>query len=301
MSNSFITTKGNEIILKRAYTETADLSATEYLAPSKFKVGVNSSTYSISSTDLTHAIPITDGTVLDDGTNTLTGTTGADNSTDNIVRFKPVPGIATPDLTAQNLNSNATSATKIWTIAALSTSATATQYTGCWIYIKDQTTLDYFVSAEVKIGSDTSNYYSKTYVVADLTIGWNWLDLQVLNTNTETGTVTGAIDTLIIEIITNNATDNWTDADVIYDLLRQWEDSDLIGDFISGYPLFDLTNLEVEIQSFLNSVQGNGFDIDSVALFNEDTTQLMHSLGTINNSSKSNTDEFTFISKDRMI
>lgn len=303
MNNSFINTKGKEIALKRAYTPNASLSSTEYLPPTKFKVGVNSNTMVLSDTDLTHAVPIDDGTVLDDGTNTLTGSSGGSNSTDNTTRYKPVPGIATPDLKAQNLITNTSNASKIWTVATLSTNATAAQYTGLWIYIKDQTTLDYFLTSgtclEIKLGSDTSNYYSKTYEVSDLTTGWNWLDLTVLNTNTETGTVSGNIDTFIITITTNNATDSWTEGDVIYDLLRQWEDSDLIASYISGFPLFDMSNLEVEIQSFVNSVQANGFDIDSIGLFNEDTAPLMHSISIINSSSKSNTDEFTFTTKDR--
>jgi len=301
MANTFISTNGKKILAYRGYTKNADLSSTQYLPPTKFKVGVDSGSYVISSSDLTYAIPIADGTPLDPGDNNMTGSSGGDNSTDNTTRYKEGAGLS--DATSQNLIKNNTNAVAIWT-ETLTTFAIGSKYTGLWIYIKDATTLAKLVSSgtalEIKLGSDASNYYSKTWTTSNLSVGWNWLPMGALNTNTETGTVTGDIDTFIIEITTNNATDTFIAGDVLYDLLRQWEDSDLIKSYVTGYPSISLTTLETEIQCFLNSIEANGFLVDSMALFNEDTTPLMQSVMSITEESKSSTDEFTFIAKDEV-
>ena len=191
---------GKKIILNRSFKSSPD-----YTTISRAKFGTNSTTtYIESSTEIDNPVPIEDGTVLDDGSNTLTGSSGADNSTDNTSTFKP--GAGQSDATAQNLIKNDTDATAIWTISNLATAgtnATADQYTGLWIYIKDATALAKFVTSgtclEIKLGSDSSNYYSITYETGDLSTGWNWLPIGILNTLTETGTVSGNIDTFIIE------------------------------------------------------------------------------------------------------
>lgn len=307
-NGTLISQKGKNIVLHRAYTVNASLSATLYLAPTKFKIGINNGTPVITNTDLTQAVPIDDGTVNDDGDNQLTGSSGGDNSTDNTTTYKE--GAGTTDNTAQNLIANDTNATKIWTIANLAAAGanmTATQPFGLWLYIIDATALAKFKTSgtclEVKFGSDTSNYYSKTYTVADLAVGWNFLtsNTTAINALTETGTVSGDIDTFIIEIITNNTTDTFIAGDVIYDILRQWSTTDLINSFSSGYPSFDYTNNEMTRRTYLNSIKGNGFLINGHAVFNEDTTPLLTDESTFTGESKSSTDEFIFIEKNRIL
>ena len=149
------------------------------------------------------------------------------------------------DDTAQNLIANNTNATKIWTIADLSslgTNITQTQPFGLWIFIKDTTTLAKFITSgtalEIKLGSDSSNYFSFTVTAANLATGFNWITSNTVNVEdlTETGTVSGNVDTFIIEITTNNATDTFVAGDVVYDLLRQWAPSDLVKNMETGFP-----------------------------------------------------------------
>jgi len=201
-NDSIKTTKGKNVMLYRAYTENADLSSTEYLAPSKAKLGINNGTPLIADTNIDYPIPYANGTVNDDGSNTLTGSSGGDNSTDNTTTYKL--GAGTSDNTAQNLIANNTSATKIWTISDLSsagTNITITEPFAIWFYIKDSTALAKFKSSgtclEIKLGSDSSNYYSQTWTVADLAVGWNWITSNLTNVEdlTETGTVSGNVDT----------------------------------------------------------------------------------------------------------
>lgn len=302
-ANSIITTKGKNIALYRAYTETGDLSATVRLSPTKLKVGINNTTALISDTDLAYAIPIEDGTTNDDGSNTMTGSSGGDNSTDNTDTFKQ--GGGNSDVTAQNLIANNTATTKIWTIADLASAGsdvTATSFGALWIYIKDATALAKIVSVEWKVGSDASNYYSLTTVVANLAVGWNWLPSVVaVNALTETGTVTGAIDTFIIEIVTNNSTDTFVAGDIVYDLLRTWVASDLLSSLVSGYPMFDYSNNQVANRFRLTTVKANGFDLNGAGFFNEDTSPLLFSEDTHSADSKTDTDEFVYILKDRIL
>lgn len=301
-----ITTNGRKSILYRAYTTTP--STTEYLPPSQIKVGIDNQTPNIADTDLSNPIPIENGTVNDDGQQTMTGSNGADNTTDNTTTFKE--GVSLTDDTAQNLITNATSASKTWTISNLASAGNnviAAEPFGLWIYIKDATTLGYLASVgtaiEIKLGSDVSNFYSLTLEDGDVVVGWNWINSGSTNVEdlTETGTVSGNIDTFIIEITTNNATDSWNSADVVYDLLRQWDSADLLLDFETDYPSVDLTNLEVTMKAKITSEKAAGFNLDGIGWFNEDTSPLMTDESTITNDSKGDTDEWVVTKVNRLI
>jgi len=298
MANGSLTTRQQKKgLMYRGYTSSP--TDTQYDPPTKFTIGINGTTPSENNTDLVEAIPISDGTVNDNGSTNLTGSSGGDNSTDNTTTYKE--GAGESDNTAQNLIANDTNATKIWTIAALSTNITATQPVGLWIYIKDATALAKFVSLEIKLGSDSSNYYSLSKTAAQLSTGWNWVNSGSTNVEdlTETGTVSGDIDTFIIEIVTNNATDEFVAGDVVYDLLRQWEDSDLLKLFNTGYPSLNLTNLEVSMKCTLLSNEGNGFLVDSIGTKNVDG--YLMDIHVQDDESKSSTDEFIYTIKNRMI
>ena len=290
-----------QVYIYRGNTDNADLSATQYLPASKLKLGTSNGTPNTSNTDLTNPIPIGHGTALDTFENVLTGSAGGDNSTDNTSVFKI--GANQIDDTAQNLIANSSSATKTWT-KTLGTNATATEYTSLWFYIKDATALAKFLSSgtslEVKIGSDSSNYYSETYEASDLAVGWNWLDMGVLNLLTETGTVTGNIDTLVIDIVTNNATDTFVAGDVVADLLRQWEEDDYFTSIIATFPTIDVSALTSTERYFVGTSSANGFDINGSANFNNDTSKLMLGEDTFISESKGELDEFAFIIVDQI-
>lgn len=295
------TKNGKSVLLYRGYTPNASLSATQYLPPTKFEVGTDEGTITENTNDLTNPIPILDGTVCDDGSNTMTGSSGADNSTDNVLTYKN--GANTSDATAQNLvaDGTGTNVLKIWTISDLTSAGSAAdsgQYTGLWLYIKDTTTLLKFKTSgtclEIKLGSDSSNYYSETYTAADLSTGWNWLPMGILGDLTETGTVSGAIDTFIIEITTNNAGDEFAEGEVVYDMLRQWTILDVQKTFSVGYPAIDHENSSVTVRCYLSTTNANSFLIDSIIAKNDDASELATDVATFDEDSKSDGDEFIF-------
>jgi len=302
--NSIITNNGKKISMYRTFTVNSSLSATLYTAPTQFKVGASQADVSVADTDLTLPIPISTGTVNADGDEVMTGSGGGDNSTDNTTTYKP--GANLTDNTSQNLIANDTAVDKVWTIADLSANGAncdATKYIGFWLYIKDATALAKFKSTltavEIRIGADsTTNYYAQSWSRSDLAVGWNWLsDGALLSTWVEEGTP-GTLNDFQIRITTNNATDEFAAGDVLFDLLRQWEASDTVKDYVSGYPSFDYTSREVSVRCYLNLLEAEGFNIDGHGIFNEDTSALLYSVSKFDAESKSSTDEFAFVVKD---
>ena len=288
-----------------------DLWAERFLGTSSestitlFKVGIGTTAVTGTDTDLEIAIPIEDGTTNDDGSNTLTGSSGGDNSTNNTTTFKE--GAGNTDVTAQNLIANNTNALKIWTISNLASAGTnvsGTQPFGLWIFINDSADLAKFLTSgtalEIKLGSDASNYFSLTKTAANLTTGFNWITSNTVNVNalTETGTVSGNIDTFIIEVTTNNATDTFVAGDVVYDLLRQWSTSDLVKNLDSGFPSYDSTVKEIETQGTLTVLQANGFDLTEMAVENTEGTAWNRDVYT--SFSKSSTEKLIFTLKDQI-
>jgi len=299
--SSQVKTKGKNIALYRTYTDNASLSATEYLAASQFNVGINNGTQNIADTNLDYPIPISDGTTNDDGSNNMTGSSGGDNSTDNTSTFKY--GAGQTDNTGQNLIANNTSATKKWEIASLTVDADAAKYTSLWFYILDSTALAKLLTSgtavEIRIGVDTTaNYYSYTRTSAQLSVGWNWISTgDILSTWTTVGTP-GTLNNFAIIITTNNATDEFVAGDIVYDLLRQWEESDFFKDFELD-PTLDFTNNKATTRCLLSSTNANGFDVNSLGLHNKDTSRLMASGDTFTAESKEPTDEFALVAVDK--
>ena len=160
-NGSIIVNNGKTIILSRSY----DSTETETV-PSRFSVGISNGTPDVADTALDVRIPISDGTVNDDGDNQMTGSNGGANSTDNTSTFKPGAGVS--DDVAQNLVTDGlgANATKTWTITDLSVNGvvmTATEPFALWLYIDDAADLAKFVAAgtalEIRLGSDSTNYY----------------------------------------------------------------------------------------------------------------------------------------------
>ncbi len=302
-TGSTITNLGIDIIMDRLITASPAKTAI-----SQFQIGIGTTTPSTADTALEIAVPIDNGTVNDNGDNTLTGSSGGDNSTDNTTTFKQGAGLS--DDTAQNLIANNTNALKIWTIADLSSlgnNITQTQPFGLWINILNQATLDKFLTSgtalEIKLGSDSSNYFSLTKTAADLATGFNWITSNTVNVEdlTETGTVSGNVDTFIIEITTNNGTDTFVAGDVVYDLLRTWAPSDLVKNMETGFPSDNTTTKEVTSRMVLLSTDANGFPITELGVFNTDGTIQIYSHDVITARDKTDTIEIRFVQIDSFI
>jgi len=268
-----------------------------YKRPSYYRFGSGNVQLTESDTDLGTVIPVEDGVVNDDGSNTMTGRVGGSNSTDNTTTYKSGGGVS--DVTAQNLIKNSSSTNGAWYISNLASAGVnvdISKYGGVNLYVKDQTTLDYFKSSgdcfELRFGSDVSNYYKKGFVVSDLSIGWNWVtDNTIINTWTEVGTVAATVDYYEIIIYTNNASDVWNSGDVIADLCRTWDHDDTKKSIKTGYPLVNESEVYAEVQCRLEKTEAVGFLITSYALYNE-ADEVMYFVQLSEGESKSSTDIF---------
>ena len=299
------TTAGKQILLYRGNTLAADLSATQYLPPRVFKVGLSQATPTISDTNITLPIPIENGTLNDGAAAVWTGSDGGDNTTDNTSIYKE--GAGAGDVKAQNLITNVTSASKVWTKTPLTASVTAARFIGYWLYILDATALAKIVTVDLKLitnGDGATLFYILSTPVANLAIGWNWIYSTVLVsalTQGAGGPPSGALNEAIINITTSVLTDDFVAGDVVYDCLRTWQTSDLTKTYVTGYPVIDLTNMEVTTRCYLDVTRANGFNLTGVGQFNTDATPLMTDVAQYDSESKSSTDEFVYIVKSKLV
>ena len=312
-------------MLYRGYTVTGSLSATQYLAATKFKAGtMNHNFYypmsppNFGDTDLLRPVPLENGTVNDDGASQFTGTAGGDNTTDNTVTYKDGGGVT--DVTAQNLITNTSSTDKSWFQTTLDVNLDKTKPFGFWLYANincimklalntsPYDTIEIHIATQADPGIDM--YYVLKVPGADLIYSteydyWSWISSGTTNIEDlpvgTGGTPTGALDHFWIHMKTDNATDTWNSGDCIFDLLRQWTVADTLGSFPTGYPSLDLTNNEATTICPITSLQAIGFRLTDLGLFNEDTIPLMTSRDAYEDESKTADDEFTLTVVDRIL
>lgn len=291
---SIITNNGKRILLNRGYKPIPD-----YTPVSKFKVGINTVTVpSIVDNDLTQPVPIT-GTELIDGCDAITGWTPNLTNTVSVNTLIYYEGTGSLNLTKMDVTSALVSAYK----------ATPTlNFTGKRLYVFVYLTPSIFTMLKssgtaltVRFGSDSSNYYEYTRTLAQLSIGNN-----PINFTSAEATVVGTpvITTCVYTYIsyeTNNAGDTTVNGDFIMDDFKLASNGNYNQVYVVGYPSFDYVNNEVTIRAYIPSTDANGFNIDSFGLVNTDTSPLMSDIDVFPNESKSTTDEFVFIKKDRIL
>lgn len=286
-----ITNNGFKILLNRAYKSVPD-----YTIATKFKVGVSQSILDVTDTDLFEPIPIYNTIVCNcDVTTDWNKTTDGkiDTSTSviksgsySLTLYKD--GTANADVTYYNQN--------------LTTRDLTSQTLWGWFYIKDQTTLDKLAvnsSLEVRYGNDyNTNYYKFVYDKSDLEIGWNIIKFNT-TTGTEVGSVTlNACDSLAIKLTFTNASQTLAKDDIIIDDFKLANSSDYFKDYTIGYPIINETNSEVVTECYLNSVEANGFFINSVGTFN--STSMIQDIFKFTPISKSETDELIIEIRNRL-
>jgi hypothetical protein len=291
-NGSIITNNGKKVLLNRAYKSSPD-----YNPINQFKVGVANGTPAVSSTDLDTPVPINGFEVTDD-CEAADWVDDAEITTAlNATYFKE--GTYGLDLT-KDAGGNIDATTDKTTTSVDFTSKDLWM----WLYIKDATMyakLNATDCVTIRFGSDNGNYYQYTRDAADLAVGWNYI---TFNTGTADSTVgapaIAACDYSYIGIKADAAGTVWAVDDLVMDHWRVASADDYFENIDAGYPVFDETNNEVEIQATLATTDANGFNIDGFALWNDDATELMMSEDTITDESKSSTDEFVWVITDRV-
>lgn len=288
-----IVDNGFKIAINRTAKDTPD-----YTPVSRFKVATGQATVTSSDTDLTNPVPIyntEEVTTCEATTNWTAGTDGA--ITTNSTTYKQ--GTYSLNLT----KSGATVDNVIWYNESLTSRDFTDKDLWGWIYIEDAAALAKLATTaavEVRYGNDyNTNYYYYRYDNADLVVGWNIIKFSISDA-TEVGTVTDAsCDSLAIKLTYTATSDTTSEGDIVIDDFKLSSSGDYYKDFTSGYPTVDETNFEITTESYLNSVEANGFLIDGIGTFNTDGTALMQDAFKFTQVSKSNTEELIFEIKNR--
>jgi hypothetical protein len=289
-----IVDNGYKIAVNRIAKKTPD-----YEPVTQFSIGVNQADVTSSDTDLTLAVPISGTETVADceaTTNWVSGTDGDIATTSTNYKIGSYALTLIKD--AQTVNNI------MWTNESLSSLDFTSKDLWGWIYIKDATTYAKLATSdalEVRFGNDDdTNYYHYNYDKADLAVGWNIIKFNI-TTATEVGTVTdAACDSLAIKLTFTATTDELAADEVIIDDFKLASAGDYYKDFTSGYPTADETNMEIETESYLSSVEGNGYNLTGIGTFNTDATPKMQDAFKYTAISKTNTEELIFTIKNRL-
>jgi hypothetical protein len=294
-NGSILTSSGKKIILNRAYKASPD-----YTAPTVFKVGISNGTPSVADTDLDNPIAITGTEAVDDCEATTGWTDSADmNTATSTTQVKE----GTNSLSLEkNGAGSATYSTAKTTTSRVFTSKTLF----VWLYITAVADLvaTGTDAVTIRFGSDAggaNHYYQKGWDISELAAGWNLLYFTSASADSTVGSPNlSAMIYSYIALTCDNAADLIAVNRIMMDDWKLASTDDFTKTYVSGYPTINETTLEVEIRCQLLSTEANGYDLNGFGLFNTDGTVLMHSEDTFTAESKSNTDQFTFIVKDRL-
>lgn len=288
-----ITTMGKNVMLNRTYKSTPD-----YSAPTVFQVGLGTTTPAVTDTAIEIPIPIT-GTEAVDDCDAITGWTasGTNSVAATTTFYKEGDGALTL------VKSDASSAT-----CSVSKTTTSVDYTSktLWMFTYISASLYAKLEAtgtalQIRFGSDSSNYYYKNYLKADLVAGWNY---HYFSSATATGTTSSptitACDYTYVAVITANATDTSSTDDFIFDDIKVASVDDYKKIYVTGYPTFDEVNKKVTVRCHLTTLDAVGFGITELGTFNTDTSPAIIDHDVFTLQSKTDFDEFVFVIENDM-
>ena len=295
VNNTIITNNGRKIMINRISKDTPD-----YSIPANMRAGINQEDVEKIQTALTEDIPLK-GLETGDDCDAITGWSA--NGT-NTISLNTTNGEFKEGTGCLNIIKSDTSSVDIEASKTITSLDFTDKKIWCWVYLDETDVYDELETTgaiTLRYGSDSSNYYYKTFNKSDLIAGWNPLYFSVPSATGTTGTPTiTACDYFYIKLTTTDATDVWVEKKVRLDYIRLASNDDYILTNMTGYPSVDETNHEVSRKYHLPTTSGNGFFINGFSVENTDSTILTHSLTKFGGDSKSNTDEWMIIVKDKI-
>lgn len=295
-----ITTAGKNVLLNRGY-----LSVPTYLEPTHFKIGVGTTTPAVGDTDLEQPVEFLGVEMLDAcdavlGWGIVGGSQAGAAVLDNVT-FKEGTG----SLGLPKTGVAGTDASWDKTIGA-PLDGTSKDF-WVWVYVLDAATLAKLAdpSFRIMLGSGAAAYYWFDVAKADVAVGWNYYVQAVPFGNQVGAPVIGALDYLRIEYNTLANGDLIAATDFIMDYWRLVSADDYRKAYLVGYPVFDEVNRTIEVRGYVNSLEGNGFNITECGEINMDVAPLVpnklvsHDVFTA--ISKSTTDEILIIWKHELV
>lgn len=288
-----VTTKGKIIALNRIFKSTPD-----YTSPTKFRVGMGTTTPALSDTDLQNKVGISGLEIVDTCDVTTGWTANADLTLSvNSSTFKTSVGALnwTKAGTA-TANANADKAT------------TTLDFTGkeltVWVNVNDSATLAKFATTNcftLRFGSDSGNYYQWQKNASFFAVGWNLVNGLTTGTATTTGApVTTACDYTFVQITSTAAGDTWTSGKVIVDDIKLVSSADYDKAMEVGYPILDETALSSEIKCILSLTDAEGTPLTEFGLTNTDGTIKLFSRSVHTVINKTQSIQVNYLEKDKV-
>ena len=283
-SNTINFNEGKVLSLKRTWEATPSVTA-----PTRFVIGSGGAVPNVNSSNIGVEVPISDGDVLDSFPDTTGWSVSGGTLSLNETRF--LKGTSAMNIIKDDDTVDEISINKTYSVFNLTDNKVF-----LFLYTANNV-LPQLSSIEVRLEDDSTNYVSKSLVIGDLNVAWNFIRI------TEYDTVVGSPDitnlTTIRLIITTNAVDDtWSAGDVVIDDIKLVTPSDFTKQFVGGFPQINSNSREVLVRGQLNSTQANGFIIDRWAVKNTDTPSILMFCDTFPGESKTQSDEFSFIRKN---
>lgn len=290
MAEAVLTNNGRKILLDRF----ANTSPTRSIL-SQFKVGIGTTTPSVTDTDVETPVPLTGTESVDDCEATTGWTDSADMTVSlNTTTFKEADG-------SLNLTKDGTGSAS----ASTSKTTTSRDFTSkeleLWYYVDDTTTLDLHATSNcltIRFGSDSSNYYQWTVDKASLSTGWNRISGLTSATATVVSSPTiTACDYTFIQVTATGSGDTWAAGKVAMDDIKLVSSDDYLRSTESSYPVVDYANFQIEFRARATTVMANGYPLTEVGFLNSDGTPLLGLHCSFNSISKTEEDELIFVVK----
>lgn len=288
-----VTNNGLKTSLNRTFKSTPD-----YTSPGEFKVGVGTTTPSITDSDLDHPIPIYGSEQVDD-CETANWTDSADMTTSlNSTTYKQGSN-------SLNLTKDGTGSADANTYKTTTSRNFTDKDLSIWIYIKDATAYAKLATSNcltIRFGSDSSNYWYWQKDKADLATGWNLVNgLTDDNADGSAGSpVVGSCDYTFVQLTADAAGTTWSNGDFMMDDIKVISSGDYSKIIVTGYPVLDETTLQAKTRCLLSVVDANGYDLTEFGLVNTDGTPLLFSRAVYTSISKTSSIQIIYVEKDKI-
>lgn len=269
----------------------AEFSATTN-PPTRGRVGMGTSTPSVTDTSLSNPYPVTGTETLDNCETASNWTGGTDCSlTDNTTVYKVGSG------SLNLIKTGTTQTSAFWYNNNNMNSLNITSKDlKVWLYIKDAATMAKISSTGVQLafGNDyNTNIYTKTFAKSSLSVGWNLLSMNTSDSS-ESGSVTlTSIDSGYLLVFLTATSDTFAAGDLLLDEWVLVESADYYKAFVASYPVVTASELKAEERFKLTTTEANAASITEHATF--DASGNMKSRCVYNAVDKNSSTILTFV------
>lgn len=287
------TNEGKKTLLEHAYVENP--TRTKF---SKVAIATtdSASTLNVDSEELGFKAPITTTTLIEDGStiNEWSTSTDAVLEVEQIINKKG----------ANSFNLYKTGTTESFA-STQRTEITSFDIDGSeiWLFVYTQSeSFSEITDYQVRLGSNIgSDYYEYTSSITNLSDGWNAVKFSVSDANVVGSPDPTSITGIEVVVNTENASDTISSRSFIFDDVKVVNENDFFKQFVNNFPVVSTTQNEVTSRARIRSTEAVGFNISRAGIYNDDQESKLLNYVEFPAESKSDSDEFNLIWRDRVL